>query len=521
MKNIYDTIVIGSGIGGLTTAVLLTKIYKKKVLVLEQHFKAGGQTHEFMRVKNSKKYYWDVGVHYIGEMEDGLKYRKIFDFITNNKLKWNKMPYHFENFIYPDFNFKQPSNPEEYKKDLIKMFPDEENAIYQYFKDIRKASSWFQQDISTKTMPSFMRFIIKNLIRKNSKLALSTTKKYLDNNFKNEKIKALLTSTWGDIGLPPEKSAFVMHAIVVRSYWHGAYYPVGGASSFADNMIPIIKNGGGELLTARTVENIIIENNKAIGVKVKKGDKQEEYFADSIVSNTGAYNTYFKLVDNQINIPFKDEVKKAVSSLSANTLYLGLKESPEKLGIKGENNWIFTSYDHDQMFAKSKISQEIHSAFVSFPSLKNPKAKTHTAEIISFSHFENIEKWKDTKWMKRGDAYLKYKEEYSKQLLAFTERYIPGLSELVDYSELSTPLTLEYFTKWVNGSFYGIPVSPKRFSYKWISPKTPVKNLYLTGSDAATIGVIGAMMGGVLTTSTIKGGMSMMKIMKEVNRSSK
>ena len=519
MKNKFDAIVIGSGIGGLTSAVLLTKIYKKKVLVLEQHFKAGGQTHEFMRVKNGKKYFWDVGVHYIGGMNDGNKFRKIFDFITNNKLKWNKMPHFFEHFIYPDFNFKQPSNPKEFKKDLIKMFPAEEYGIHQYFKDIRKVSGWFQKDIASKAMPSFMSFIIKKLNKKNSKLALSTTKNYLDATFKDEKIKALLTSTWGDIGLPPEKSVFVMHAIVIRSYWNGGYYPVGGASSFAKNMVPIIENGEGEVLTARTVENIIIKNNKAIGVKVKKGDKEYEYYADTIISNVGAYNTYCKLIHPNINIPFRNEIKNAVSSLSANTLYLGLKESPEKLGIKGENCWIFTSYDHSKTFEESKTSEEIHSAFVSFPSLKNPEAKTHTAEIISFSHFENMEKWKDTKWMKRGDAYKLFKEEYSKQLLEFTEKSIPGLIELVDYSELSTPLTLEYFTKWEKGSFYGIPVTPKRYKYKWISPKTPIKNLFLTGSDAATIGVCGAMLGGVLTTAVINGGMSMIKIMKEIEKS--
>ena len=518
MKNKFDTIVVGSGIGGLTTAVLLTKIYKKKVLVLEQHFKVGGQTHEFMRVKNGKKYYWDVGVHYIGEMKDGLKFRKIFDFITGNQLKWNKMPHYFENFIYPDFNFRQPSNPEEYKMDLIKMFPLEKNGIELYFNDIRKATRWFQTDISTKGMPLFIGSIIKFFNKKNSKLALSTTKDYLDINFKDKKLKALLTSTWGDYGLPPEQSAFVMHALVVRSYWYGGYYPVGGASSFAENMVPIIENGGGEILTARSVESIIIKNNRAIGVKVKKGDKVTEYYADDIISNTGAYNTYFKLISSEINIPFRDEIKNAINSLSANTLYLGLKESPEKLGIKGENSWIFTSYDHNKTFNNSKTSEEINSAFVSFPSLKNPEAKTHTAEIISFSHFEIMEKWKNTKWKKRGEDYEKFKEEYSKKLLDFAEQSIPGLTELVDYSELSTPLSMEYFTKWENGSFYGIPVTPERYKYKWISPKTPIKNLYLTGSDAATLGVVGAMMGGLITTSTLIGGMSMMKIMKEIDK---
>lgn len=520
MNKKYDAIIIGSGIGALTTAVLLTKVFKKKVLVLEQHFRAGGQTHEFMRIHNGKKYQWDVGVHYIGEMEEGLKYRKIFDFITDNKLKWNKMPHYFENFKYPDFTFQQASNPKEFQADLTKMFPQEKEGIIQYFKDIRIASGWFQKDISSKTMPSLIRSIMRFFNHKNERLALSTTRDYLDKNFKSQKIKALLTSIWGDYGLPPDKSAFVMHAIVVRSYWYGGYYPVGGASSFAEYMIPIIEKGGGKILTARNVEKIIIKNNKAIGVKVKKRNIEEEFYADDIVSNAGAYNTYFNLIGKEINIPFRDEIDEAQSNLSSNTLYIGLKESPEKLGIKGENHWIFTSYDHDKVFNKSEDTQLIHSAFVSFPSLKNPKAKTHTAEIINFSDFENMNKWKDTKWMKRGEDYKKFKESYAKMLLELVEKSIPGFTELVDYAELSTPLTLEYFTKWKNGSFYGIPVTPKRYKYKWVTPKTPVKNLYLTGTDAATLGVIGGMMGGLLSTSVIAGGMSMFKIMKKVSKNS-
>jgi len=61
----YDAIIVGSGIGGLTTAALLSKCFKKKILVLEQHFQPGGLTHDFQR---KGKFHWDVGLHYVGEM---------------------------------------------------------------------------------------------------------------------------------------------------------------------------------------------------------------------------------------------------------------------------------------------------------------------------------------------------------------------------------------------------------------------------------------------------------------------
>lgn len=517
-ENNYDAIVIGSGIGGLTTAVLLTKIYNKRVLVLEQHFVAGGQTHEFKRTINGKKYSWDVGIHYIGEMKKGLFSRKVFDYITDNKLKWSKMPYHFEKFVYPDFTFRQPSNPKEFKKDLISMFPDEEMGINNYFKDLKVAANWFQVNLTSKIAPWWLNFTMNLFKKDNSELALSTTKKYLDKNFKNEKIKALLTSIWGDYGLPPGQSAFMIHSMVVRSYLHGGYFPVGGASAIAENMIPIIEKGGGKVKTSAKVEEIMIKENKAIGVKVIKGDKSIEYYSDKVISDAGAFNTYLKLIPDSINIPFRQEIKKSVNNFSTNTLYLGLKESPEKLGIKGENHWIFTSYNHDDIFAGNRNKKDIFIAFVSFPSMKNPEAKSHTAEIISFSNYEDVEKWNDTKWMKRGEDYKKYKEDVSKNMLDFADKHIPGIKDLTEYAELSTPLTMEYFTKWQKGAFYGTPVNPQRFKYKWTSPKTPIKNLYLTGTDAVSLGVIGAMLGGVFTTGVMGGVRGLLKVMKIVGK---
>ena len=64
----WDAIVIGSGIGGLTAAALLSKHGGKRVLVLERHYTAGGYTHGFHR----PGYEWDVGVHYIGDVQDDI-----------------------------------------------------------------------------------------------------------------------------------------------------------------------------------------------------------------------------------------------------------------------------------------------------------------------------------------------------------------------------------------------------------------------------------------------------------------
>ncbi len=510
----YDAIIIGSGIGGLTTAVLLSKTFNQKVLLLEKHFVAGGQTHDFIRTHNGKKYRWDVGIHYIGEMKKNLFSRKIFDFLTDGKLEWQKMPYYFEKFVYPDFSFRQASNPKDFQKDLIQKFPDEEEAILQYFKDVKKVPKWYQSKISESFMPSFFSNL-KNLFSDNYEhIALQTTQEYMDAHFKSEQLKALLTSTWGDYGLPPNQSAFVMHCLVVRSYLYGGYYPVEGAGEIAKNMIPIIEKHGGKVLTNTSVTEIIINRGKASGVKIKKDNKETSIYSDVIISDTGAYNTYIKLIPEDIPIPFRDEIKQATGNLSSLTLHVGFKENPKKLGVEGENIWIFSSYDHNSVFQESMKQEKIRSAFVSFPSLKDQKAENHTAEIIAFTNYDFYQKWRNSTWLKRDESYKKHKEEIAQQLLDITEKHLPGFKNIVDFTDLATPLTMEFFTNWEKGGFYGIPPTPNRFKYKWINPKTPIKNLYLTGTDAATLGVLGALMGGLFTTASIKGLRGMMKIMK-------
>jgi all-trans-retinol 13,14-reductase len=80
----FDAIVIGSGMGGLAFASIMAKLRKWRVLVLERHFKIGGFTHTFSRPGG---WSWDVGLHYVGEMGEGMMGRRLFDFITDGGVK--------------------------------------------------------------------------------------------------------------------------------------------------------------------------------------------------------------------------------------------------------------------------------------------------------------------------------------------------------------------------------------------------------------------------------------------------
>ena len=92
------------------------------------------------------------------------------------------------------------------------------------------------------------------------------------------------------------------------------------------------------------------------------------------------------------------------------------------------------------------------------------------------------------------------------------ESRYPGFRDLVDYWEVSTPLTIETFTGHPNGVPYDLPVTPERYRKPWLRPRTPVRGLYLTGADVAAPGIVGAMMGGVAAAACLLGPLGFFRI---------
>ena len=511
----YDVIIIGSGIGGLALAAILAKMNRKKVLILERHFKMGGLTHEFER---KGKFTWDVGLHYVGEMAEGELTRKIFDYLTDGKIKWNRMPSPFDIFIYPQLTFAVPDDENKYKTDLIKLFPEEKKAIRQYFIDIKKINSWLRRSYVKKISPPPVNWMISFLNYFAEAKALMTTADYLNKNFKDSKLKAVLASQWGDYGLPPSQSAFATHCFIVYHYLKGGYYPEGGSQKIAQSIVPMIEAEGGRVLLNREATQIIVKNNQAIGVEVNvrsgKEIQKETFYAPIIVSGIGALNTYLELLPDPVAASFKEYLDPNCKFCSAVTVYIGFKEDPRKLGFKGENYWIFADYDHDKIIKQDILCKNYNAGFcyLSFPSLKNPSAKFHTAEIICLTTYDFFQKWKGQPWLKKEQDYHQLKERIAEALIDLVEKHFKGFRALIEYKEISTPLTLEHFTGRMKGSMYGLPATPGHYKSKWANVKTPIKNLYLTGSDVFFLGIVGAMMGGVATASVINGPLGFFKI---------
>lgn len=514
-ENEYDLILIGSGMGALTVASLMAQMRGKKILVLERHFKAGGFTHDFKR----KKFHWDVGLHYVGFQD---RERGVFDLITRGGVHWMRMPEPFEHIVFPEFTFKVYGTKERFITDLIEKFPQEESAIRQYFRDLQKAALGYTYYVMRKSRRLSLKLIgFMGGLFNPSQLNL-TTKIYLDRHFKSQEIKAILTAQWGTYGLPPSKSSFPVHAMVSGSFLEGGYYPAGGAGTIAASVKSIIEEKGGQFLLNREVTQILIENGRAVGVKVRKVNAKdeetfEEYYAPTIVSDTGAASTYLKLIPQDYPIAFRESLRQFVEQHSPTTniaLYLGLSQDPRQLGFQGENHWIYSELDHDDIYNQRgewiKEGTPIQ-AYLSFPSLKDPRAQAHTAEILVWADYDFFAQWREQPWLHRDEDYQALKERLADAIVSYVDRHYPGFADIVEYKELSTPVTNEHFTGHGKGGIYGLPCTPERFQQgdsTWTRPKTPLPGLYLTGADVFTPGIMGALFGGIFTLSDLPDGIS-------------
>lgn len=504
----FDAIAIGSGIGGLATASLLAQLEGKRVLVLERHFQIGGFTHTFSR---KGEFEWDVGLHYVGEVGVGSVGRAVFDFITGGRVNWQPMPDVYDRLVFPHFTHDLRAGRANLMSGLIERFPHERPAIEQYFKDLERASNWLTRYMITQTMTGTLWPLARLIRRYGEKRALVTTGEYMDVHFSDEQLKAVLLGQWGLYGLPPSQSAFVGHALLVRHYMEGGYYPVGGSARIAESIVPIIEVHGGKVLENHAVEEILIEDGRAIGVRAleKKGKKTVEktFLADMVFSNAGAHTTYTCLIPKEVKLPSRQKVANFPNGAANVTVYLGLEGNPRELGFEGENYWIYAGYDHDEIHARRNelVDGKVSHAFLSFPSLKNPVAKGNTAEIIAFLDIEPFLSWENEPWHRRGEEYEALKERIGDALVAFVGERFSGFAERIVYREVATPLTTEHFTNHRNGNIYGLPMVPEKFRVRWLSPKTPIRGFYLTGSDAAFFGIVGAMMSGVLSMAVATG----------------
>jgi len=516
----WDAIVIGSGMGGLTAALLLALHGGKRVLVLERHYEVGGFTHTFRR----PGYEWDVGLHYIGQVQDGRDAaRCAFDYLTAGRVKWQPMPEVYDRFVFEDRTFDMIAGLERFRESLRQSFPRENKAIDQYIAAVRACNRASGLYYAEKAVPGFVAALAGTLMRAPYlRWAKRITHKVLEGFTNNQELIGILTAQWGDYGLPPGKSSFAVHATIAEHYFAGASYPVGGASTIAAAMVPQIEQKGGSVVSSAEVAAILLEGTKAAGVRMIDG---RDLRAPVVVSNAGATNTFERLLPSDLPAldSLRNQLRKIPPSSAHLSLYVGLAKSDTDLGLKGSNLWIYPSFDHDanvERFARD-MDAPFPVVYISFPSAKDPDFQRRhpgkaTIEAITMVPYEAFARWEGTRWKKRGDEYDALKQKLQSRLCTVLERQVPAVVGNIACAELSTPVTTRHFMNYGHGEIYGIASTAERFATRGLGARTPVRGLYLTGQDVTSLGVVGALFGGVVSASAALGKNLMSVVCKPV-----
>eukprot|EP01064_Diplonema_japonicum_P003415 TRINITY_DN12202_c0_g1_i1.p1 TRINITY_DN12202_c0_g1~~TRINITY_DN12202_c0_g1_i1.p1 ORF type:complete len:609 (+),score=241.60 TRINITY_DN12202_c0_g1_i1:46-1872(+) len=508
-----DAVVIGSGIGGLTTAALMARA-GKKVLVLEQHDVAGGCCHAFFE----NGYEFDTGIHYVGTCERSF-IRRIVDRITDKKLGWTPLDDTYDVALVGGKSYNIVKGRKARRDELVKHFPKEEKAIDKFFETFKKTKNSGPIYLVLKTLPKwFLSILVKtgvvNLLwGEYFKYATMTLSEVMDSITDNEELKNVLGYCSGDYGNIPSEGSFAIHASVWDHFVDGAAYPTGGSSEIVMQFVKQIRKGGGDVLVKALVKEVLVENGRAVGVVMNKDGR--EIRAPIVISDAGFTNTYKTLCPQLSHMIDEAPTKQGPTCVC---LFAGLKGGKEELGLTAQNWWSIKSDAECKAFRNMSAEEvmaggdwELPGVFVSFPSTKDPVAQARKPDgssctAIAFTPYEWFEGWQSERIHSRGTDYEALKGVLTSKLWEAVLRVKPELKDKVDYMDGATPLTCKFYYNSPKGEIYGLDHDPKRFTPEAmiaLRPETPIPGLFLTGQDILSAGFAGALVGGIIASGVV------------------
>jgi len=533
IPNDIDVIVIGSGIGGLSCAAYLSKV-GKKVLVLEQHYIAGGCCHVF----DEKGVEHETGIHYVGNID---KRKEILDLITVEPIEWCKMGAGpgpgagagvYDEICIEGETYLFRAGEENFISDLSKRFEGEESGIRKYIdlvKKVAKKDLFFNlKIIKSKWLTLLGHYYLKYYDTDYYKYTNTSAYDVIKTFTNNETLIAVLGGQFGDYGPTPKKANFFIHASIVNHYLEGGYFPKGGPGSIIKNIIPTIEASGGRVLVNAAVDTLLVgdsgDDTKIVGVQLANGDK---IYAKKVVSAVGLNNTFNRLIpDELLENDSVNKYKKMIEKIGSSTgfiyCFVNLEGTSEELGLRDSNIWVYPDKDYDKLLEtfEEDIQNNPMPMFIASSSAKdsswNDRYPNKSSMILlTLAKKEWFEQWENEECMKRNLDYKDLKEFMAHRLInEGLYKFYPKTIGKISHYEVGTPLTNQFYLGCLDGEGYGLDTNNYRYSVAHeLRPETSIKNLYLTGQDICTLGFTGALMGGILTAHSILGYGSLMDLL--------
>ncbi len=506
MKPNYDVVIIGSGLGGLVSAIILAK-EGKSVCVLEKNQQFGGNLQTFVRDRTI----FDTGVHYIGGLSKGqnlYQYFKYIDILDGLKLKkLDEDGFDIITFEGDDTNYRHAQGYENFQRVLIEQFPEEKEAIQIYCSKVRETCLKFPLYSLIKGKPYY----------DDAEIFQLQAKSYIDSLTDNEKLRAVLAGSNYLYAGDRERTPFYVHALSVNSYIESAYRCVNGGSQITKILIKKLKEHGGEVYKRHEVVSFNYEDGKLTSAICANG---KEIKGDLFISNIEPKVTLKLVGEDKFRKSYINRVHKIESTIAAFSLYLVLK--PGTFEYQNRNFYHF-KYP-DRIWDSQDYTQESwpEGYMMSMSIKKGMEEYGDNITVMTYMRFEEMEPWLDTfntaaNKNERGQDYEAFKAEKAEKLLKELEKKFPNIRDCIKEVHASTPLSYRDYIASNNGSMYGYVKDVSRPMQSFISPKTKIPNLMFTGQSINMHGILGVTISAIITCSEILGADYLLEKILEEN----
>ncbi|GAA3761846.1 NAD(P)/FAD-dependent oxidoreductase [Flavobacterium ginsengiterrae] len=492
MKAQYDVVIIGSGLGGLVSSIILAK-EGYSVCVLEKNNQYGGNLQTFVRDKTI----FDTGIHYIGGLEKGqnlykyFKYLGIIDNLNLKKLDEDR----FDMITFEDDQKEYPhaQGYENFVKQLAEFFPDEKENLEKYCQKLQE------------TCDAFPLYNLKWEGKYDTEILEQNAKEIIDSCTKNEKLKAVLAGSNFLYAGIPDKSPFYVHALSVNSYIQSSWRCINGGSQITKQLLKQLKKYGGEFYKYKEVTRLNVEDNKVVSADLKDGTQVS---GSLFISNIEPKTTLKMAGQENFRKAFFNRIQDLEDVISAFSLYIVFK--PESFKYINHNFYHFKNSSDVWTAQYYDENSWPKSYMASMNASKKEEIWAEGMTFLTYMKYKDVEQWADTfnttaEESDRGESYEDFKNRKAAKFLDEIEIKFPGIRNCIKSIHTSTPLSYRDYIGGHNGNMYGYVKDSNNPMKTMIPVKTKLENLYLTGQSTNMHGVLGVTIGAVNTCSEIVG----------------
>jgi all-trans-retinol 13,14-reductase len=495
----FDAIVIGSGLGGLTAGALFARA-GRKVLVLERNENFGGAA----TVYRHGRLAIEASLHEIDGLDASdpkapilraLGIDRDVEFVNVGDLHEVRSPLFPRPFVMPHgfdaaiaattAHFPKASRGIELYFERLKAVRDAVSMMSGHQDDRR----WWLRNAPT------LPWRLWPLIRDRHATLSEVLSRLLGD---NEAVKLVLASNLAYYTDDPDTMPFIHFAVAQASYQAGGgHYVRGGSQALSDALVAIIRNSGGEAETGRAVEAILLDGDRARGVRHRArdgGDVREE-FAPVLFGNAAPSVLATMLPEGRREI-FMSRYQGRRPSISLWSISIGLERHSREFGVKHYSTsllpaWLTTLAglrETAALLGETSPGRLPPYGFVAYDQI-DTGLNTEGPYLCAMVGLDRIENWNG---VAAADKRAR-KDHWMDLIIGDLDRQFPGLAGAIVHREMSTSETFQHYLNTPGGSLYGFAPQSRGFMP---FADTAIRGLYLASAFTGGGGYTGAILGG-------------------------